>query len=132
MQIQVYIPLKFVSNCFKYLDKCRDLGHSPESYLTELHAALVKDSLDEQLEEAVPAGSEARFTQLPVRRDELCHHGTRLLEAMDTSRARVPVLELSVVGEAGQGEEETQLAVVVFARAELFQTVEALDGLLHG
>lgn len=123
-----YLASELANNCFNYLDKFRDLAR----YLTELHTALVKDSLDEQLEEAVPAGSEARLAQLPVCGDELRHHRTRLLEAVDTSRARVPVLELGVVGEAGQSEEETQLAVVVFGRAEFFQTVEALDGLLHG
>ena len=37
-----------------------------------------------------------------------------------------------MVGEARQGEEQTQLAVVVLGRAVLLQTVETLDCLLHG
>lgn len=101
------------------------------SYLAELHAALVEDPLDEQLEEAVPAGPEARLAQLPVGGDELGHHGAGLLEAVDPGGAGVPVFELSVVGETGQGQEEAQLAVVLLGRTELLQAVETLDGLLH-
>lgn len=101
-------------------------------YLTELHTALVKDPLDKQLEEAVPTGPEARLTQLSVCRDELGHHRTGLFKAVNSCRARVPVFELCVMGEAWQGEKETQLAVVVLGRAELLQSVEALDCLLHG
>lgn len=101
-------------------------------HLAELHTALVQNPLDEQLEEAVPAGPEARLAQLPVSRDELGHHGTGLLEAVDARRARVPVLELGVVTEARQRQEEAQLAVVVFRRAEMLQAVEAPDRLLHG
>lgn len=100
-------------------------------YLTELHAALVEDPLDEQLEEAVAARPEASLAQLPVRGNELCHHGAGLFEAVHACRARVPVLELGVVGEAGQREEETQLAVVLLGGTALLQTVEALDCLLH-
>ena len=37
-----------------------------------------------------------------------------------------------MVGEAWQGEQQTQFAVVVLAGAELLQGVETLDGLLHG
>lgn len=101
-------------------------------HLAELHAALVQDPLDEQLEEAVPAGPEAGLAQLPVGGDELGHHGARLLEAVDARRARVPVLELAVVAEARQREEEAQLAVVLLGGAELLQAVEAPDRLLHG
>lgn len=100
-------------------------------YLTELHAALVQDPLDEQLEEAVATRPEAGLAQLPVRGNELGHHGAGLLEAVHACRARVPVLELGVVGEAGQREEETQLAVVILGGTALLQTVEALDCLLH-
>lgn len=102
------------------------------SYLTELDTALVKDPFNEQLEEAVPTRPEACLTQLPVRRDELSYHGAGFLEAMDTCRAWVPVFELGVVGEAWQGEEETQLAVVLLGRTELLQFMEALDSPLHG
>ena len=101
-------------------------------YLTELHAALVQDPFDEQLEEAVPARPEAGLAQLPVRGDELGHHGAGLLEALDARRARVPVFELGVVGEARQGEEQAQLAVVVLGRTKLLQTVETPDCCLHG
>lgn len=100
-------------------------------YLTELHAALVQDPLDEQLEEAVATRPEASLAQLPVRGNELGHHGAGLFEAVHACRARVPVLELGVVGEAGQRQEETQLAVVLLAGTALLQTVEALDCLLH-
>ena len=37
-----------------------------------------------------------------------------------------------MVGEPGQGEQQTQLAVVVLTGTELLQGVETLDGLLHG
>lgn len=100
--------------------------------LTELDTALIKDPFDEQLEEAVPTRPEACLAQLPVRRDELSHHSTGFLEAVDARRARVPVFEFCVVGEARQGEEQTKLAVVVLGRAVLLQTVETLDCLLHG
>lgn len=100
-------------------------------YLAELHAALVEDPFDEQLEEAVPAGPEARLTQLPVSGDEFGHHGAGLLEAVDPGGTGIPVFELSVVGETGQGQEEAQLAVVLLGRTELLQAVETLDGLLH-
>ncbi|TNN36625.1 hypothetical protein EYF80_053203 [Liparis tanakae] len=98
----------------------------------ELDAALVEDALDEQLEQPVPAGPEARLAQLPVRGDELGHHGAGLFEAMDARRARVPVFELSVGGEARQREQEAQLAVVVLGGTALLQAVEALHRRLHG
>lgn len=50
---------------------------------------------------------------------------------MDPGGTGIPVFELRVVGETGQGQEEAQLAVVLLGRAELLQAVEALDGLLH-
>ena len=62
------------------------------SYLAELHAALVQDSLEEQLEQPVPAGLEPGLAQLPVGGDELCHHVAGLLEAVYPGRAGVPVL----------------------------------------
>lgn len=101
-------------------------------YLTEFDTTLVKDPFDEQLEEAVPARPKACLAQLPVRRDELSHHSAGFLKAMDTCRAWVPVFKLCVMGEAWQGEEETQLAVVLLGRAEPLQIVEALHCLLHG
>ena len=61
-------------------------------HLAELHAALVQDSLEEQLEEAVPAGLEPGLAQLPVSGDELCHHVAGLLEAVHPRGAGVPVL----------------------------------------
>lgn len=51
---------------------------------------------------------------------------------MHSCRARIPVFELCVMGEAWQCEEETQLAVVLLGRAELLQTVQALYCRLHG
>lgn len=101
-------------------------------YLTELHTALVQNPFDEQLEETVPARPEACLAQLPVGGDELSHHSTGFFETVDPCRAGVPVFELCVVGEAWQGEEETKLAVVVFGRTELLQTVKTLDCRLHG
>lgn len=80
---------------------------SGSHYLTELNTALIKDPFDEQLEEAVPARPKACLTQLPVRWNELSHHSAGLVEAVDACRARVPVFELGVVGEAWQCEEET-------------------------
>ena len=100
-------------------------------HLAELHAALVQDALDEQLEEAVPAGPEARLAQLAVGGDELGHHGAALLEAVDARRAGVPVLELGVVGEPRQREQQTQLAVVLPAGAVVLQGVQAAHRLLH-
>ena len=47
-------------------------------------------------------------------------------------RERETCLELGVVGEAGQGEEQTQLAVVVFTGTELLQSMKTLHCLLHG
>lgn len=101
------------------------------AYLTEFYAALVEDPFDQQLEEAVPAGPEARLAQLPVRGDEFSHHGAGLLEAVDPSGTGIPVFELGVVGETGQRQEEAQLAVVLLGRAELLQAVETFHGLLH-
>lgn len=100
-------------------------------YLTEFHTALVEDPFDQQLEEAVPAGPEARFAQLPVRGDEFGHHGAGLLEAVDPSGAGIPVFELGVVGETGQRQEEAQLTVVLLGWAELLQAVETFHGFLH-
>ena len=105
--------------------------HHSAAHLAELHAALVQDALDEQLEEAVAAGPEARLAQLAVGGDELGHHGAALLEAVDARRAGVPVLELGVVGEPRQREQQTQLAVVLPAGAVVLQGVEAAHRLLH-
>lgn len=108
------------------------MGPRASFHLTELYTALIKETFDEQLEEAVSACPETCFAQLPVGRDKLSNHSADLLKAMDTSRARVPVFELCMVGQAWQGEEETQLAVVFFGRAEFLQAVEAPYCLLHG
>lgn len=62
------------------------------SNLAELHAALIQDSLKEQLEESVPAGLESSLTQFPVCRDELCDHRAGLLKALHPGCARVPIL----------------------------------------
>lgn len=67
-------------------------------HLAEFYAALVEDPFDQQLEEAVPAGPEARLAQLPVGGDEFGHHGAGLLEAVDPSAAGIPVFELGVLG----------------------------------
>lgn len=100
-------------------------------YLTEFYAALVEDPFDQQLEEAVPAGPEARLAQLPVCGDELGHHGAGLLETVDPSSTGIPVFELGVVREPRQRQEEAQLAVVLLGRADLLQVVEAFHSLLH-
>lgn len=63
-----------------------------DSHLAELHAALIEDPLQHQLEESVLTGFESRLAQLPVRRDELCHHGTGLLKTLHPGCARVPIL----------------------------------------
>lgn len=63
-----------------------------DSHLAELHAALVEDSLQHQLEESLLAGLESCLAQLPVCRDELCHHGAGLLKTLHPGRAWVPIL----------------------------------------
>ena len=62
------------------------------SNLAELHTALIEDALEKQLEESIPARFETSLAQLPVRWDELCHHGAGLLKTMHPGRAGVPIL----------------------------------------
>lgn len=63
-----------------------------DSNLAELHAALIEDSLKEQLEESILTGLESSLAQLPVGRDELCHHGAGLLKTLHPGCAWVPIL----------------------------------------
>lgn len=60
--------------------------------LTELHTALIEDSLESQLEKSILASFESGLTQLPVCRNELRHHGAGLLKTLYSGCAWVPVL----------------------------------------
>lgn len=100
--------------------------------LAKFDATLVQDAFDQKLEEAVGAGAKPRLAQLPIGGDELRHHAAGLLETLDACRAGVPVFKLSVVGEARQRQEKTELTVIVFGWTKLFQSMETLHGFLHG
>lgn len=57
--------------------------------------------------------------------------GLNLLEAFDPCTARVPVLEVDVVGEFRYAEQCTQLSIVFLLWAYLFQLVETFDYFLN-
>lgn len=62
------------------------------SNLAKLHTALIKDSLQKQLEESIPASFESSLAQLSVSRDKFCNHRTGLFKTLNSSCAGIPVL----------------------------------------
>lgn len=96
--------------------------------LAIIHARFVEDPLDEQLHEAVVLGALGHdAAALLVARQEGLHQRVHLAEALHARVARVPLLELHVVRDAGQRQQQTQVRVLLFRRRELLEIAEHFD-----
>lgn len=103
--------------------------------LAIVDARLVQNALDDELYEPVVPGHRhriARIRALPVARQKLLHQRIDLAKALDPGVARIPVLVLEVIREPGQGEQQTETAILVLARGELLDVAEDFDDLLDG
>lgn len=84
------------------------LGTARGLRLTVIHAGLVQDALNDELDQPVVLGARVRVgvRDLPITRKEFGDEWVHFAETLHARVARVPVLVLEVIGEARQGQQE--------------------------